>query len=330
MNLNKFSLKGWPLIIMILVLAVAILVIFGARARVLNYYILGDSPAPKAAKVWTDDAEQRIENSRNTFEINGSKIKMEAERLATSAILKNSANSEQELEEIVNACSCPVGCITNTLGAVQVFYAVNLAGDFKLYYKPALFCRIDSSYGQGGHYYGRYSKCSSQNNYYEYDNNSKSFKAVTGSSVAVANNDITRYTTSVAIDRPDSCPIPDGPFYPVQYCDNIRGDAKSVIFPIDELILLCKSDPEICLWNAVEPLSLMEVVSGTRKEQNYVKHSLILSTGDVHKNIFGGLSYSSNSSFSDLSHLCPPSCNGNDFTFALREKRINPFQTNCD
>lgn len=277
----------------------------------------GQYPQPTATLIWPSDAAKRIVRSYSTFAINGSNIHLEAERIHALAINTNTNTEEKELEELLAFCT-PTTVHTNTLGAIEIFYAV-VNGNFKLYYKPVVFrAKSDPSYGQGGHFYYQYSRIADASNYYKYVPSSKSFTTETTIDVPDA---IAKYKTSISIVRPpDNAPepTPAATFYSnTEY--PVYGDVTSVIIPMEQFLLLSKLSDEVCLWNAVEPLSLTQKEGG-EKNIDLVKHVVILSTDNVNEEYNNRkLTYYNTSTFSDMSHLCPPSCNLNQYTFATKE-----------
>lgn len=282
------------------------------------FSVNGDQIQTKATAVWPGDAAKRIVNSYSTLTMNGSAIQLQAERIHTLAINANASNNPtKELEELLSDCGDNSAC-TNTLGAIEMFYAV-VGGNFKLYYKPIVLCGLDfPRYGQGGHFYKRYDKLATGSTYYKYDESSKSFKTEAPEiNVPAA---IAAYQTAIRIKRPTSnSPAPSASFYG-DATHSVYGDVTSVIMPIDEFQSLAKSTDEIRLWNAVEPLELLETVAGQKIDRNLIKHVIILSTDNVSEDYNARtLNYYTYSVFSDMSHLCPPSCNSNQFTFALKE-----------
>jgi hypothetical protein len=282
------------------------------------FKINGDRIQTRATSVWPGDAAKRIVNSYSTLTMNGSAIHLQAERIHTLAINANSSNNPiKEMEELLNDCG-DNSAYTYTLGAIEMFYAV-VSSNFKLYYRPVVLHGLpDPRYGQGGHYYRRYDRLATGGTYYKYDQNSKSF--TTEVSTINVPNAIAAYQTAIRIKRPTSnSPAPSASFY-TNATHAVYGDVTSIIMPIDEFESLAKSTDEIRLWNAVEPLELLENVSGQKIDRNLIKHIIILSTDDVDEDYNNRtLNYHLTSTFSDMSHLCPPSCNADQFTFALKE-----------
>lgn len=301
---------------------VGILVIIGVELKrpqqTAPLAINGDSPQTSVTAIWSEDAAKRIIKSYSTFSVNSNSVKLQAERISTLAIVGNSTSPIKELEELLTDCGS-VNCSNSpTLGAIEMFYAI-VGGNFKLFYKPVVFCRESGArYGQGGHFYAPYVRQMTGPNYYQYDANATSFVTVT---LVDAQNGIAAYKTNIRLKRPTlNSPAPNSNFYTDPNHD-IYSDVTSVIIPLDEFTTLVQGTRQVCLWSAVEPLSLCETDSqGNKADKELVKHVIVLSSDDVSENYSNRvLNYSTASSFSDMSHLCPPSCNASQFLFALRE-----------
>lgn len=313
---QKINMMFGLQVLLLLCIVVTISVVLYLRSGLMALGFYGDSPQPRATMVWSADAAERIVNGYSTFSLNTSAIQLQAERINTVAIGKNAGTGSKELEELLADCG-NVSVCTNTLGAIEIFYAV-ANGNFKLYYKPVVFCQeAGARYGQGGHYYAPYTRQVTGTTYYKYNSATSSF-------VAEATNDaltaIAAYKTTIRIKRPSTnSPAPNSYFYTDPDHD-VYSDVTSVIMPIDEFLMFTKTTSQVCLWNAQEPLSLCETEDDVKTEKNVVKHVIILSSANVTEN-YGDrtMYYYPSSQFSDMSHLCPPSCNASQFLFALKE-----------
>lgn len=254
---------------------------------------------PIVTQVAPKNAEQAIESAPDYFKVNNVALSILAIEIKKAAIVS--------LHGIATELRCD--CEDSLLG-LRIIYALSSNYSLTFYFQPLLFCPVSETVtGAGGRVYRRYELCT-EGNFYTYAPESLNFQLVTD----IANKDaeVLRYQTPVTglkvLDTGTT------PFSWRNFIDanTISGDVKSLIFSFDQIEEVYNRtgiDGKIRFWNAV----------GNLETKNYgvlTKHLLLLSSDDV--------TYSGNNvipslrGFADLSHLCPPSCNGRNFFFILK------------
>ena len=172
----------------------------------------------------------------------------------------------------------------------------------KLFYQPLYLNRDpkDNSSTNGNHYF---IPCE-DNTYYTYVNTKDSFKIAVATATDLAC--INTYTSNIKINHFRSKNIkPDDTTLKFIQADDSSGDVRSVIFSfqeIDSLITGNNYKKYVLLENAVE--------DETFKKIKYLKHHILLkASNDLNRftNDFTDM-------YGNLSHLCPPSCNGVNYT----------------
>lgn len=232
-------------------------------------------------------------------------------RLNIQAVAINTAaiNDFTRTASIIN-CTLAPGICQGTVTAIRIIYGLN-TNSLTLYYKPVKLCRASRSYGQGGEYFGQY-KGNEENTIYSYSSGSTTFTPLSGTALSNATAQIAKYqeaNNGIQIFRDNT---PDD----FRSGDDISGDVKSIMFPLQELMAVAKSPGNkglIYLWNSISEIN-------SPNEKPFIKHTLLLSSDDVTNT--GNVVYLPiyGSSFANLSHLCPPSCgtaNNDYFTFRL-------------
>jgi hypothetical protein len=268
-----------------------------------NIFLVADGEPPldqTIPAVPTSFAENIIESAPGYLFVKGMPLTLMAAEIPTAAVITLS-NAAAQL-------TCDPACTsTNQVAGVRISYGVNSTFKLVLYYRPLLFCFQHAHYGQGGRLYGNYSLCKEGDYYY---NNGGQLERVQDQNLMQV--ELTRYkdkTEGVGIKRDLTAPTET--FNTTQ---DITGDVEALIFPMQEILTICKSSDKskMRFWNAVEKIVLDNNVQ-------LIKHTLLMSSETVSVTA-GNLIFPPNAMFSNLSHICPPSCNNNNFNFVLVTK----------
>lgn len=248
-------------------------------------------------------AEEDIQHSYNTLTVeNNLKLGMLAAKIPTAAI-----------EWMYTTHAKGINCVASSysITGIRIFYG--LTSDFKklqLFFQPVSFCRVDNIYGQGGERLGKY-QVADNGKYYEYISGNQ-FTQIT---VSDKDNAFTRYRNTMNGIRFNRGA--QGPRFNMKNSEgDIMGDVESVTYSMQELFTLAESKANkgfIMFWNSIKVLP----IGGSRQ---LVKHMLVLSSDDVDVNPADASDLvvpSEGANFMNLSHICPPSCNGANYTFCI-------------
>ena len=260
------------------------------RGGALNAFI-ADNPVVEVSHMAPKVAKKAIDKSRLHISLNDEPVDLLAQQIQISKLAT--------LVQSAEGLQC--GAATRTLVGVKISYGLDGAGKLKLYYVPVKFKLLNEDWGPGGAIYGRYELCDSAGAY-TYEANA--FNAV--QNIQTMYNAMTAYQNALAIARNEN----GTDIQPFKWQTDIRGDVRSLIFSLDQLLALQNTpgnNGNIKIWNAAGKLL-------GQANKYLIKHLLLVSSDDVVVN--GEVIDVTDHPFSDLSHICPPSCNGNDFIFA--------------
>lgn len=246
------------------------------------------------------DAERYIETAGDFIWINNNPIIQQAAQPRIQAI--------RDLQAIAKSIPTNPEPCNNYITGLKIFYGIKNTA-FILYYRPVKFCR-SSLYDIGGREtWGTYQVYQDVNSYYYYDG-TDFINETDAAKLQIIKDEINAYqdiNNGVKIRRSQIVGTQRSSFIKSAHRS---GDVESVTFSFQEFFALMDANPVsnvIRIWN---------VIKGREHPNENLVHDLLLSAesivsinGDVQIPTFTG-------PFADLSHLCPPSCNG-DFDFRL-------------
>jgi hypothetical protein len=250
-------------------------------------------------EVTANEGKAESEKCHDYLRVNTKKLKLE---LATVLMTEWTKLRAKALLEKPANCS-------NYVTGVKIAFGINTVATndhLTLIYTPVIFCRNAVSYGQQSEIFGTYAL-------HEADP-----QVLVGTQFDLATNQgidpVTyenNYFERVKFDRGDDDVFDD----PLVQGNNYVDDTKSVIFTFQEIFELSKANGNAAstiIYNSMRDI----VLPG---QDNLVKHSLIMTyTGQTVKpqQFYGAKSMTGK--YCNLSHMCPPSCNGVLFNFRLK------------
>jgi hypothetical protein len=257
-------------------------------------------PNPLPSKVHNAVAKELVEATSTHITLNGSALDLFAEEIDAAEL--------DSFEVYANALTCNPAC-ADWMTGMRIIYSQDGAS-LKLYYQPILLCATNAARpGPKGNIQD-FDLCNS-GSFYEYTSG-RFKKLITQAQLDDMTNRIDNYKIAKSPDLPYGVQIknPAGIWenFDATNDDNPAGSVKSVVYPLGELISL-NTGRMVKLWNTVELTSVKKDGVTTL----YHKHNILLSTENV-TSAGTILNVPKDAKFADLSHLCPPSCNGNRFT----------------
>jgi len=261
-----------------------------------------DIPSNSAPMVSISDGHDCISAVSQTIRLNGQPLPLLAGEINRSAL--------DTFQTFVNALRCDSNCKDWILG-MRIIYAQENTS-LILYYQPVLLCAIgDATPGPKG-VLRHYSLCQ-EGAYYAYANGH--FNKLDDTGIRNMNAAIDTYKKTPGTGSPYGVEIksPGGKWesFATSADNDPRGNVKSLVYPIKQMMATAGTGT-LKIWNMVERIG----ISDNNMEITYHKHELLLSNDVVTVN-GTNLETPSSTVFSDLSHICPPSCNGRTFSIYI-------------
>jgi hypothetical protein len=263
------------------------------------------APAEAPYRVHRAVGEETVEISPSKIKLNGVAISIPAGEISSAqlAVFRDSAKA---IPRDAGACG-------DWMPGMRIIYGQD--GSFLvLYFQPVQLCA----------YSGKFLSPKGQQQHFDLTNSGGFYTYIGGQFVKLSpaqivdmNTKIDQYRKKKSAGSPYGVEILSPNNVWGEFVDNgdndAKGNVKSLVYPVDELITLANiSGAKVKLWNAVETA---EVTDGNTTY--HTKHDILLSTGDVYNN-GNDLIVPVNAAFANLSHICPPSCNGRVFTMYVK------------
>lgn len=258
-----------------------------------------DLPAAAPPEVHPLAGKDMIEDAAEGIRLDGNYISL--------VPLEISASELVEFKRYANDLACDPDC-EDYMPGIRIIYGLD-GSSLVLYYQPMRFC-ADGPKRMGAKGWTRHYNLCKEGGFYKYDGG---FTELNSGELTIMNTQTENYRRLPADGHPYGVEVKneDGDFegFIDDGEDSYAGSARAMVFPVQQLIDLAGGGV-VKLWNMWGRTG----VETGGVTVYYRKHEILLSTENV--TVSGtNVHVPAGGKFSDLSHICPPSCNGNRFMF---------------